>query len=181
MQYQADEVCRGIGFTQLNPLPAACNGAISYLAFDKGYAKQMVSTLARQRHYHRIYPVAALLAAFPLLWGAFSLWRYPADRRPLLGIAVASLVSIVGSIPLFIYAFDWNRWIYIHTFCLMLLLLFLAGRQPSPQSQPRITPLRVAALALVLLLYASTWRDSFRQPLQARRFSKLSQRFTHRL
>lgn len=174
----ADEVCRGVGFKQLNPLPSACDGAISYLAYDKQHARQMVSSLALQRHYFRIYPVVALLAALPLLAGGFSLWRAPAERRSLLGIAAAFLISAVGSIPLFVYAFDWNRWIYIHAFCLTLLLLFLTDRQPTLDVPRTSTRFRTVGLALALVLYAGAWRDSYRQSLHTSRFKKVA-RYLH--
>ncbi len=67
------------------------------------------------------------------------------------------LVAVLGSLPLFFYALDWGRWIYIHVFSVGLLLLFVEGGRAKVgdvEIAPR-APRRVMLGGLVA--YAMLW------------------------
>ena len=157
-QRTVDDICRAIGFSRVHPLPPACDGAISYLALNSQQARQQVLASITRRHYYTVFPVVVVFAFLPLIAGGIALWRCPGERRSLLGIACAVVLSGVASVPLFYYAIDWSRWLYIHVFCTLLLLLFVAARS-KPRAKARALAVhRSWAVAVLLVIYARAWR-----------------------
>ena len=119
-------------------------------------------------HYLFYYPLLSLLALLPL---AAMAWRFANVRGPggvrrlvpdLYAIAATGVCALIASLPLFVYAMDWGRWIYIHVLCLFLLLLFVDVRE-----QATVAPERTYAatdwlhypawVAAALILYATCW------------------------
>ena len=155
----ADEqtICRSLGSA-----PAiVCSGSIAYLANGTDVARADVIRNVHAYHYLFYYPMLALLALLPLAAMAYKLARSPSLRPRVVVVLGTSLVAFMASLPLFLYAMDWGRWIYIHVVSIFFLLLFLDGRQlaeiPAPftpisalQRQPRWAP-------AALLLYATCW------------------------
>ncbi len=148
----------------IEPAPAAvCSGSIRYLANDAVAARQDVEHDLHAYHYLLYYPLLSALGLIPLVGMFRRLWAAERLRRDLILIACTGLVTLLASIPLFVYAMDWGRWIYIHMVSLFLLLLFLDVRQRalSPEMAPRNGPAffanhpRWATVALVL--YATCW------------------------
>jgi hypothetical protein len=160
----ARAICSSLGFVlTTGKLPPMCSGAIEYLTRDTASARIDAAAYARVYHSLPLYPIVALLAIIPYGMAFVALWRHRTLRRDLLVLASIALVSIAASLPLFIYAEDWGRWIYIHLFCVFLLLLFIDYRRQSnpatsgPPARPSANRfLRVGAVAL-MLAYATCW------------------------
>jgi hypothetical protein len=160
----ARAICSSLGFgVTTGKLPPMCSGAIEYLTRDTASARIDTEAYARVYHSVRLYTIDALLAIVPYSVAFASLWRHSTLRRDLLVVASIALVSIAASLPLFIYATDWGRWIYIHLFCVFLLLLFIDYRRQSnpaasdpPARLPANRLLRVGAVVL-MVAYATCW------------------------
>jgi hypothetical protein len=158
----ARDICSSLGYPATIPPPAPCSGSIDYLGRNLTYAREQLFIYYRTFHYQYIYPVLAALALLPVALAYRSLWRQPAVRRSLNIIAAAALFSFAASSPLFYYALDWGRWIYIHVFCIMLLLLLVEhlrqkNAPPEPAATSKPARLRTAAGLVFLVLYATCW------------------------
>jgi hypothetical protein len=159
----AVQICSSLGYTNPQSFPGLCNGAIAYIGRDTQYARTDVINGIHAYHYYRLYGLLAPLVALPILMAFVRLWRYPSLRRDLYLLATIALLSIAASTPLFLYGEDWGRWIYVHTVCIFLLLLFIdCRRQLDPATtEPQFTlPANRAkrvALILLLIAYATCW------------------------
>lgn len=160
----ARAICSSLGFVvTAGKLPPMCSGAIEYLTRDTASARIDATAYARVYHSLPLYTIDALLAVIPYGMAFASLWRHSALRRGLLVVVSIAAVSIAASIPLFVYAEDWGRWIYIHLFCVFLLLLLIDYRRQGdaatcgpPPRLPANRTLKVALVALVVI-YATCW------------------------
>ncbi len=159
----ADTVCRSIGGTRTSPPSGICGGAIDYLAHNAAYAHQEVLRSMLAGHYWRHVPWLFVLPLVPVIMGLTQLWRRDRAASQVL-MAIAALAWLM-SISVFYYGTDWTRWIYIHTFSLMVLLLFAARQQGSTTVEqtsalfgPRLGA-RWASWAL-LLVYCFGWELS---------------------
>ena len=157
-------ICRSLGPTP----PLVCGGSIAYLAKGTAMARGDVLHDIHAYHYLLYYPVLTLLALLPLAGMARQLWRDHQLRSDLLIVAGTGLVAFSASTPLFFYAMDWGRWIYIHVVSLFLLLLFLdvrktnqarteQARQALRPAQPTRAWVRPRWASVALLLYATCW------------------------
>ena len=164
-------ICRSLGPTP----PVVCGGSIAYLAKGTEMARGDVLHDIHAYHYLLYYPVLTLLALLPLAGMARQLWRDRRLRPDLITIAGTGLVALLASVPLFFYAMDWGRWIYIHVVSLFLLMLFLNVRETDVRktdvrktdqskaehgSQPVLSPSAWAHprwATVALLLYATCW------------------------
>ncbi len=151
-------ICQSLGTAP----PVVCSGAIAYLANGTDIARGDVVRNVHAYHYLFFYPMLALLALLPLgiLW--FRLASDRRIRRDLLIIAGTVCLAVIASLPLFLYAMDWGRWIYIHIVSLFLLLLFVdvrEGNSPAAQyAAYRPSFLRRPQWVVVaLLVYATCW------------------------
>jgi hypothetical protein len=158
----ADSLCGSLA-AQPADLADVCGGAIKHLADTPAQARDGVRRLAQTPSAFRIYGLRLALALLPVVGGFLQLWQSRHVRRPLLLLGAAGILSAVASIPLFLYAIDWGRWLYIHIVCLALLL-FVIDRErrrgdaiPAVQSSTTTTPILRLAGACALLLYALTW------------------------
>jgi hypothetical protein len=147
----------------IQPAPAlVCRGSIAYLSNGTDAARADVVHDLHAYHYLLFYPLLTLLAAVPLAGMAFSLYGNRRARTDLLYIGGTTMVALLVSVPLFVLAMDWGRWIYIHLLCVYLLLLFARIRQvqaqePTPEHIPAIVQAHPRWAALVLVLYVTCW------------------------
>lgn len=143
---------------------ADCPGisAIGWLAHGRSIPPQM-DAAARGEMLPWIAPAIALvLAGFVPAAVALARGPEPALHWPLAGFGLALLASL----PLFWVALDWGRFVHIHATCLCLVILALLARQTTGPPQKRPSALVVSGMALVALVYASTWHlQHYRQPL----------------
>lgn len=159
-QFEEQAICRSLG----NAPPIVCSGSIAYLAKGTDLARADVMRNVHAYHYLVYYPLLAVLALLPLAAMAFRLSRDRRLRPDVLVVGATALLSLLASLPLFFYAMDWGRWIYIHVLSLFLLLLFVDIRErdmPSLSTRPVGTAFRAWqpprwALA-ILLVYATCW------------------------
>ncbi|MGI4829912.1 MAG: hypothetical protein ACRYFU_17205 [Janthinobacterium lividum] len=153
-------ICRSLGSAP----PIVCSGSIAYLANGTDIARADVMRNIHAYHYLFYYPLLTILALLPLAAMAVRFFRERRLRPDLLVISTTALLSLLASLPLFLYAMDWGRWIYIHVLSLFLLLLFVDIRErevPSPSMQPVGPAFRASrpprwSLAM-LLVYATCW------------------------
>ncbi len=150
-------ICSSLGAAP----PLVCSGSIAYLANGTDVARADVLRNIHAYHYLFYYPLLALLALVPLAGMGYKMSR---DRRfaPSVRIATGTaIVALVASLPLFLYAMDWGRWIYIHIVSLFLLLLFIDIRQqaalPVPIALPMMRKHQPRWVMAALLLYATCW------------------------
>lgn len=150
-------ICSSLGSVP----PLVCSGSIAYLANGTDVARADVLRNVHAYHYLFYYPLLALLAVVPLAGMAYRLSR---DRRFLPSVRIAvgtAFLSLLASLPLFLYAMDWGRWIYIHILSSFLLLLFIDIREQAAVPVPIATPATSRAeprwVLALLLLYATCW------------------------
>ncbi len=175
---QAQAVCSSVG-GHLDGTPGGlCNGAIAYLALAPVQARAETLRAILFYSYRTRYPVPILLTALPIVLLVIKRLRAdrtqadrlrehggdPATRRLLLVTGIA----ILASLPLFVVARDWGRWIEIHATCLLLLFLLLE-RLPRSSALSCESPLGSDGLLLpattgprmlrlvALALYAICW------------------------
>ena len=117
-------------------------------------------------------PFLLIMALAPVVFGLRKLHRALSLRFAWWSLVLCSALAWCCTLPLFVYAFDWNRWIYIHVFSsLMLMLMIERQRQadlPSellgPAQQLPIFPARQPARAVAVLLLcvsAFGWQLSY--------------------
>ncbi len=159
----AQKMCSSLGNSDPNMPRSICNGAIAYIGRDQAFARAEVRNYIQTYRYYSLYTVLTVLAGIPILMASRKLWSHRSLHRDLFLLAALTLVSVAASTPLFLYGGDWGRWIYIHVFCIFLLLLFLdARRQLDPATaEPVPTPStsrpKRIAIALFLFSYATCW------------------------
>ena len=163
--YTAQHICDSLGYPmhlQYNGKEVCDGGAIPYLRSTRIVARAQVESAVRQYHYFAVYGIVALLTALPLIAGGLRLAR--TRRHEIYVLAGTAAVSAAGTLILFTYAIDWGRWIYIHAFCIALLLLFLDGREYHEFNEPtirqpyvRTAPRRQLAAGILLAAYATEW------------------------
>lgn len=113
-------------------------------------------------HYLVYFPIVASLALLPVILGLSTFYKHPRWRYDVYVLSASAVLAVAGSIPLFLYARDWGRWIYIHIFSMILILLFVDGRMQSdvelrPAEEPSPSLLQRRWVAAGLLIYATTW------------------------
>ena len=150
-------VCRSLGSVS----PVVCSGSIAYLAKSADVARADVLRNIHAYHYLFFYPLLALLALLPLGAMAFKLAGDRRYRQDLRVIAGTTVLAFAASLPLFIYAMDWGRWIYIHIVSVFLLLVFLDAReQQTARESARVASSKGFSprwAPAAVLLYATCW------------------------
>ncbi len=168
---QASRICDSVGASvgtrfSVDDIAGPCGGAIAYLGMSRPAAREETRRAALVYRYDTRYPLPMALALAPaalLLWGRLRRGRAEERRRAWWLIGFAG-VALLGSLPLFVYARDWGRWVHLHATCLLLLLLALEwmGRDEGVREDAgalelaRERPRRLVAGA-ALLLYATAW------------------------
>jgi hypothetical protein len=151
-------ICASIG-----PHPdIVCSGAIRYLSISKEFAHSEVVSYIHQAHYLFYFPLVTLMGSLPLALGFWTLYRYPQLRSDLYVVLGTVVLSAAASTPLFLYAQDWGRWIYVQLFSIFLLLLLVDWRRQSdPQTRedlaPQGTPRQRRWKAVAVVVYAISW------------------------
>ena len=157
-------ICRSLGAAP----PIVCSGSIAYLAKGTNVARADVIRNIHAYHYLFYYPMVALLGLLPLAALGYRLAKDRSVKRDVLVVIGTSAVALLASLPLFVYAMDWGRWIYIHILSVFLLLLFLDIREqrlglaaPGIANQRVPKPVYVSYqpwwVLAVLLIYATCW------------------------
>jgi len=152
----ARRICASLGLSYATDGTSMCRGGpISFLGMSPAAARAQTAQLIAFGHYWRLYPPLVVLALLPALAGSRQL-RAEGRTRGLRIVWLAAAAGWAGSLPLFLFAEDWGRWIYINALCLTLLLLRLDRcTRPLRAAQPlgALGRLRLAALAL----YGGLW------------------------
>jgi hypothetical protein len=147
--------------SQGDPSRQLCQGAINYLGTPNQVARLEVMGDARRYHFHAMYSGLTLLAIIPFAMTSKRLWRYRAARYELIVLGIATALSCIASVVLFLYATDWGRWIYIHLLSVFLLLLYIryrhAGRETDGGQVNVAAKWRLGWASAALFLYATSW------------------------
>ena len=159
---EAQAVCASVG-GHLDTQPAGlCNGAIKYLELTPAEARAETLRAIRFYHYRTRYPLPVLLTLLPIAALFGRLFHQQSGTSPARLLLAVTALSVAASVPLFVIARDWGRWVNIHAIC--LLLLFLLLDRPSHRRQTEAEALTEAAgLTLTrtrlwtLALYATCW------------------------
>jgi len=161
---QAAAICSSVGGQNITSEP--CNGAIIYLTMTIASAHRDVLTAISYWHLKKEMPLLVVMSLGPLVLGVTTLWRSRQQKFALQSLIACSGIAWIATAPLFFFALDWNRWIYIHVFSSLLLMLMIEReRQKSaPMPQRSILPVRrfdrIAVIALLALSMCG-WQLSF--------------------
>ncbi len=129
------------------------DGSIVWLSRDIEYAFNFtINAIVRWKYYYYIFVVIlAMIAYIPVANRISQLF----DRKLYLGLI---LLSFILSLPLFIFAIDWGRWIYIHLFSIFLLTLLF-------KEQDRLRYFEVLSRStLVFLILVFVYSSFYRVP-----------------
>lgn len=132
--YSADAICQSLVDQDLNSI--ICNGAINALGDDTINAISRVSNYLNYRSLST--PFLFALTMLPLFFTTW--WK----KRTY----VLFVVSCIAMSPLFLFAVDWGRWIYILSF--MLFCLTLTEKVTVKFAYKNI-------LVIIGIVYLSTW------------------------
>lgn len=161
-----EQICSSLGY-QVN-VPGSTDvcsgGAIPYLFRSREYAHAEVVANMNNYQYLLIFPFFAILAFLPAIGESTLLWR-ARQRFEITTVWCCVAISVVASLPLFYYAYDWGRWIYFHVASLAVLLVFLDAQRREEVEQaeeaakvrPEFQYVRLAAHAVFLIAYAGLW------------------------
>jgi hypothetical protein len=155
---QAIAICSSLGDRMSDPL---CSGAISMLVQNIHQVHRDIIAATRNSEV-RLYPFLYALALLPAGLGLIQLAAIKSLRYQVTIIVGCSGLAMAGSSVLFYYAFDWGRWVMIHLFSLMLLLLYLdRQRRALTPAVPIARRPNSAFAAIVLVSYLTTWNLPF--------------------
>ena len=124
-----------------------CGGAIAFLDRDSQEAIDRVAALVATENYLTTYGLVFLLAAVPFSFVRFS---------KILSLGV--VVALAATVPLFVVAIDWGRWIVISVWLLTLIVVRFDGNKHI-----RILPLSPKTFAadliavLAIIAFAFSW------------------------
>jgi hypothetical protein len=161
----AEAVCSSLGGRLGEFGQGICGGGIWFLTVKEDVFRQAVVEWNTGGRYVEFYGFMGLLALLPCILGCVSLYKDSKSRRDVRSLLLCTVVSMLGSIALFVYAIDWGRCIRIHIFSLMCLLFYIERRyakrgQGGPESQPRAAWFAGRhgwLYALMMFLYLTTW------------------------
>jgi hypothetical protein len=132
------------------------SGAIAWLGLEPDYG--ISKFLGDPGPARTIGPVLmlVLLALGPIAASCQSLWVYRSRER--LWAAIAVIVSMVLTIPLFLVALDWGRFVYIHAVVIGLILMTLLARsETSPGTPSAGIAVHDQLLAGTVVAYFTLW------------------------
>ena len=138
------EICAtltGAGYSN-----ALCSGAIRFLDQDAAFSMSRVADAISDGNYLGVYLPVVLLSSLPFF---FVRWSKP--------MAAALTLSFAMTVPLFVVAIDWGRWIVMSVWLVTMLVLRFDGSPHITVNQVNTatttlrlglaTPLGVAAFA----------------------------------
>jgi len=131
-----------------------CSGIMEYPVTTIGESLHETAVTVRAEHYLRDYPIAAALAALPLV-PFFGSVRRRVSRTAALGV----LAALVFTLPLFALVIDWGRLLNIHAMAISVLTAaFVLDERTEPGSAFGVRPawLRIA-IVLIIGLYLTGW------------------------
>jgi hypothetical protein len=171
----ADAQCAGLlarGFDK-----DLCTGILEYPVTTVGDSMRETAGMIRHQKYLWFYPIAAALAALPLL-PLFTSLRQRVPRAAVLG----ALSALAFTLPLFVLVLDWGRLLNIHVVALAVVIAaFLLDDRETPGSFFGVKPawLRIA-IVLMIGLYLTGWsmRHCCDAPLRAGWFATNQYGFT---
>ncbi len=153
----AAAVCESVEHTTLNH----CGEGIRYLGFTPAEARADAVASFRKYNYPLIYAILGSLALAPIFILLRAGLQHTATRGDARILTTVLIATCVVSLPLYLFAVDWGRWIYMNVLSLTLLLFALdwdyrgvrlPGRDALRHGIGRALP-----AALVLLGYATLW------------------------
>jgi hypothetical protein len=130
-----------------------CRGVIGWPESDLTHTFFATLRYASDQHYYWVYPASVCLFVSPFVVYRLS-GAAPSMNRSLVLVVCVALLS---SVPLFVLAVDWGRWVNIHCMSVLMLstLLLPADRDNRQRERrPRVTLL---AGVLTLLFYPLAW------------------------
>jgi hypothetical protein len=124
-------ICKSIGgrwVGAFNGGYSLCGGAIGHLSWSTSvYHHEELLFL----YYWPLYVFYGVLSILPMIVALVVLFRREGKRFEVKVIAWTAVLSTLATAPLFYFAIDWGRWIYMQTECLMLVILFAAQTAPG--------------------------------------------------
>lgn len=124
-----------------------CGGAIAFLDRDRQEAIDRVVGFIAHDNYLTTYGLVVILAAVPFFFVRFSK-----------ALSVGIVLALATTVPLFVVAIDWGRWIVISAWLITLIVVRFDG---SPHV--RVTPINPATFrtdmlaVAAILAYATLW------------------------
>lgn len=160
----ANAICLSLGERSL--LSGPCSGSIRYLATTTASAHIDVLKAIAYWHLSYVMPFLLVMALAPVVLGITSLWHQEEQRFAWWSLIACSILAWVISVPLFIYAFDWNRWVYVHVLASLLLMLMIERnhQQRRPTFQQSFIPSHPTKRFLCMLFLTTSifgWQLSF--------------------
>ncbi len=138
-----------------------CGPAITYLGNSLEQARDNVLLYRRKFDFPTLYGITGILTLFPIGVLLICAWKQQPTRTEAVLLCSFALFIFVISLPLYLYALDWGRWIYMHAMCLTLLLLFLDWDHAKSAMPARYAlqagGLKRVCTSVALLAYATTW------------------------
>jgi hypothetical protein len=158
----AQAVCSAVG-SKLGPLDGTngnvCSGSIAWLQLNAAQARELVLPAIRQHHRVRTFGLLAIPTFVPLIAQLVLYWRRDRLPREVITVMCCAVLSLAGTVYLFLVAVDWGRWMHIQAVCLMLMVLMVDRRARAALSEP--PPLRRRwvryACTFAVVVYATTW------------------------
>ncbi|WP_158793889.1 hypothetical protein [Granulicella sp. L60] len=154
---QRDVICTSVVDMTHARTNDLCAGGIASIGASLDSEHGKVVRTARRYHYGLLYGTGAVLGFLPLVlllrgWGG--------ERRAAWVIGLAVVVSFCLTLPLFYGAIDWGRWIYIHLFSALLLVMF------ARETEERVVlgdfiPAGGVLAVVGLLVYSLCWTLPF--------------------
>ena len=158
----AQQICSSLHATIVGANIGICGGAILFLQNNAAFSRHLVLDFIHDYGYWSIYPQLLVLAAVPVVLAHRALWKYASCRAHLKTVYMTMTISFVATVPLFIYATAWGRWLYIHALSIFLLLLLIDRRRQLDPETAEGTPAyrrdhkQLVAMVLVAA-YALLW------------------------
>lgn len=127
---------------------ALCSGAIRFLDQDAAFSVTRVVDAVTTGNYLGVYLPVILFSSLPFF---FVRWSRP--------MAIGLAASIAMTIPLFVVAIDWGRWIVISVWLVTLLVLRFDGTKPVTVIPINQTKQRLFGLAshIGVTSFATIW------------------------
>lgn len=154
-------ICKSVGgrWIGIDDTRDLCSGAIGHLAWT--IQRTRIEEVYNLHYWHMYWP-RAVLSYLPFVIALVVLYRRDGLRFEAKVIGWITVVCALASAPLFYLSVDWGRWIQMQIVCLLVLILFVAGRAKGFQPGSEVKPVgdgrwwRIPLLFAVFL-YCTGW------------------------